>query len=113
MRAIPLIAVVLLVLGGCRSDDGAALAKCDAPLRQKLEELSRTGRQETLGVLGKCRSPIDDAMRQGIANTGATLLSVNDDLFTARAPSDRLLELAKLEFVTQLQLAQTAEPSSP
>lgn len=113
MKHACVIAIGLLVLVGCRSEDPAVSAKLDAPLRQKAEQLYQTKQRETLSVFGKCRTAIDNAMKNKIVKTGATLTSANNDIFSARVPSERLMTLARLEFVTQLQLSQTSQPSSP
>ena len=113
MKRAWVVALGILVLTGCHSKDASiAMAKFDAPLRMKVEQIHQAGQHETLSLFGKCGSPIDDRMKQSIVKTGATLTSANEDLFTARVPSQRLMKLANLEFVTQLQLSQTSQPSS-
>jgi hypothetical protein len=113
MRYAVVLVVGLSVLAGCRAEDTAAMAKLDAPLRQKLEELRESNRREVLPVLGKCGGQVDEDLKRAIAHQGATLLSAEGDIFTARVPSERLLDLARLAAVTQLQLAQAAEPTTP
>ena len=113
MKRAWMIALALLALPGCKSEDVAAAKKFDAPLRLKVEQLQQSKQHETISVLGKCSRPIDDAMKHAITKAGATLLSANADIFAATVPSERLLKLASLDFVTQLSLSQTSQPSSP
>ncbi|HKQ58219.1 MAG TPA: hypothetical protein VJY35_10170 [Candidatus Eisenbacteria bacterium] len=113
MRYAVVLIVALSVLAGCRAEDTNAMAKLDAPLRQKLEELRESNRREVIPVLGKCGGQIDEDTKRAIAHQGATLLSADGDSFTARVPSEHLMDLARLASVTQLQLAQTAQPTTP
>ena len=113
MKRAWFIAIAVLALAGCKAQDVAAAKKFDAPLRLKADQLQQSGQHETISLLGKCSRTIDDAMKSAITKTGATLLSANADIFTATVPSERLLKLASLDFVTQLQLSQVSQPSSP
>ena len=109
------VATTLLLLGCRPSSEEARLAdtKFDPALRQKVADIARTGRPETLSLFGKCSGPIDDRARQKLAGAGAEILSVTGAIFTARVPSQRLVRVAKLELVTQLQLSTESRPSSP
>jgi hypothetical protein len=113
MRTLAIVVIALVALAGCRSEDAAMLAKLDAPLRQKLADLEQGGRRETLSVLGKCRGDVDDSTKRAIAFRGGTVLTTVGDIFTARVPSERVRDLARLESVTQLQLSQMTQPTSP
>lgn len=112
MRVL-LLAITVLMLG-CRSEDIATVeAKLDAPLRVKLEQLQRDKKSETLGLLGKCSRPVDGPMRDRLRRAGAEVQSVTGDLFAARASSEKVVRIAQLDFVTQLQLSQTSQPLGP
>lgn len=113
MKRAWMIAFVLFAVAGCKSEDMAAAKKFDAPLRLKADQLQQSKQHETISLLGKCSRTIDDAMKKAITKSGTTLLSANADIFSATVPSERLLKLASLDFVTQLQLSQTSQPSSP
>jgi len=86
--------------------------KFDAPLRQKITALEREHRSEVLAVFGKCTSAIDESMRRHLASVVEELQSVTGDIFTARVSSEKIFTLAKLEFVTQVQLSQESKPLS-
>lgn len=107
---------LLLVLGvalglGCRGSAREAIeTKCDAPLRQRAEELARAGDDGPLEVLGRTEGAIDEARRGQLTSAGAALGQVTDDLFTANVPVGRLGDVASLEFVKSLALSQTREP---
>ena len=49
-------------------------------------------------------------MREELVNAGAELVTVTNDIFTARIPSSSVPDVAALEFVTQLQLSQLSKP---
>lgn len=112
MRFLLIVAATLL-LSGCRSGDLAAVqGKLDAPFRVRLEQLHREGRSETLAFTGRATRPLDEAMRAELKKAGAEVQTVVGDVFTARAPSNRVPRIAALDFVAQLELAQTLEPTS-
>jgi hypothetical protein len=102
--------VLLIVAGmacGCRDADVKAIeSKCDAPLRQQAEGMARAGETGAIEVLGRADGPIDAARMHRLAEAGADLSQVTDELFTARIPARRLGNVARLEFVKSLQLSQ-------
>ena len=101
-------------LAGCRADEAeAVVSKCDAPLRMRAEEMARAGDQGPIEVLGSTHGPIDDARRRKLAEAGAELGQVTEELFTARIPTDRLGRVARLDFVKSLQMSQKREPLTP
>lgn len=102
-----LFLTLALLAFGCRSED---LAKLDAPMRAKLEQLQSEKRVETLSFMGRCARAVDDPMRVDLKKAGAEVQSVTGDLFAARAASDRIMRIAGLDFVTQIELSQTLEP---
>ncbi len=109
-----LLLVLLIAAGGCRAQDYRAVeGKLDAPLRQKLEALHQEDRVDTLAVLGRCSAPVSDEMRAKIVAAGVEVQSVTGDIFAARLASDRIVPLAKLDFVKMLELSQTSQPLSP
>ena len=106
-----LLLVLIVTLAGCRGEDARLLEqKADAPLRQKLEQLEREKRDETLDLFGKASGPIDGAARAKLADTGAEIASVTGDVFTARVAASRVIRLARLDFVSQLSLSQISQP---
>ena len=112
-RLAVVIAMAILLLG-CRSSGDARLleTKCDPALRQELTNLARSGSSEILSILGKCSSELDDQMTQQLSTAGAEVQTTTDAIFTARVPSGRMVDVAKLAFVTQLELSKTAYPST-
>ena len=109
-----LLFVLLIAIGGCRAEDYREVeGKLDAPLRQKLETLLKEDRVETLAVLGRCSEPVTDDLSRRISTTGAEVQSTTGDIFAARLSSDRIVALAKLDFVQRLELSQTSAPLSP
>lgn len=105
---------VLLAWLGCSSGSSTIMSKkFDAPLRLKLQELQKDNRKEALSVFGKCSQPINDSLRADLVKHVQELQSVTGDIFTARVASDRIMAVADLAFVTQLQLSQESKPLSP
>ena len=109
MRTILALAVFAVLGIGCHDARKAIEAKCDAPLRNRAEELAKAQAQGPLEVLGRTEGPIDDKRRSKLVHAGAALGTVTDDLFTARIMVSRLGDVASLEFVKSLQLSQTRE----
>ena len=106
-----LIVVVLYTLPGCGTDNTALMnGKLDAPLRQRLTELQGAETPQVIDILGKCSAPIDGQMRKTLVGAGADVVTLTDDIFTARVSSSSILDVAALEFVTQLQLSQISNP---
>lgn len=101
----------LLFFISCRSTNAALMEqKFDAPLRQKVTGLEREQRREILSVFGKCTSMIDESMRREISVVVNEVQSVTEDIFTVRISSEKIFDLAKLEFVMQLQLSHESKP---
>jgi hypothetical protein len=99
---------------GCRDGDMKAIeSKCDAPLRQRAEDMARADESGPIEVLGRADGPIDEPRRLKLAKAGAEVGTVTGDLFTARIPVRKLGEVARLDFVKSLQLSQEREPLKP
>ena len=108
-RACVLLLLILII--GCGPNQTLLMeTKLDAPLRQRMTTLQEKEFPEKLSILGKCVSTIDGSMRQDLTQAGAEVHTMTNDLFTATIPSDRILEVAALDFVVQLQLSQTSKP---
>lgn len=109
MRIVPLL--MILLLAGCNEQDVRLLEqKADAPLRQRLEQLQGNREDEPIAVFGKCTKPIDDGMQKKLGKTGMDIRGVTGDLFLARGPSTKVINLAQLDFVSQLSLSQISSP---
>jgi len=87
-------------------------SKLDAPLRQRVTSIQESEMPEQLTVFGKCTSTIDGQMRQTLVEAGADVQTMTNDIFTANIPSNRVLDVAALDFVAQLQLSQVSQPLS-
>ena len=112
LRIVPL--ALLLLVAGCRGDDARLLEqKADAPLRQRLAQLAEQKRDEPLSVFGKCSRPIDDGIRGRLTRAGAEIISVTGDVFAARVIASDMVNLARLDVVTQLSLSQISPPLGP
>lgn len=85
--------------------------KIDAPLRAKLAAEDQNA-QDLLQILGKCTAPIDGEMRQRLIDSGADVVTMASEVFTARVRVGDIRTVAALEFVVQLQLSQTTKPLS-
>ena len=109
MRTILLLAVCAVLGVGCNDTSKAIEAKCDAPLRNRAEDLAKAQAEGPMEVLGRTEGPIDDKRRRELVKAGAVLGTVTDDLFTARITVSRLGDVASLEFVKSLQLSQSRE----
>ena len=111
MKSFAALALAAL-LWGCGPDRNLLMdTKFDAPLRQKFLWLSTEGRIEDLSIIGRCNAAINGDMRQGLVNAGAEVLGMTGEIFTARISSEDLFSLAALEYVTQVQLSQSANPN--
>lgn len=86
------------------------LEKCDAPLRQSLEAQKQGDESDAIEVIGKCKSSITNEQLQKLCDTGAAIGTVAGDIFTASAPATSVRQLAKLEFVTRLELSRKSRP---
>jgi hypothetical protein len=110
MKSLVIAALTVAALG-CGPDRNLLMeTKFDAPLRLKLASLQDAGQTEELTVMGRCISAIDGAMRQELVDAGAEVLTMTDDLFTARISSEDVFSLASVECVTQVQLSQESLP---
>ena len=108
---------VLLLLGigtwllGCRDKYRHEFeAKCDAALRLRVEELASKHPDSLLDVLGRATAAIDEGRQTRLKDAGAQVGTVTVELFTARIPVRRVPEVAALDFVSSLALAQTRAP---
>ena len=111
MRIIAMMILVLSVGVGCRGGEREAIeAKCDASLRQRVEDAVRKGDTTPLDVLGRTAGAIDETRRERLDRAGARLVEVKEDLFTARIPPGRVADVASLDFVQSLALSQEREP---
>jgi len=111
--AVLIATLVLAIVGmtGCKKAEREALvAKCDASLRVRAEELAKSSPDSLLDVLGKTSVAIDDAHRQKLEKAGAQLGSVDADKFSARIPVKKLGAVAAQDFVASLALAQIRDP---
>jgi type IV pilus biogenesis protein CpaD/CtpE len=105
--------MLTMLLPGCGPDKDLLMeTKLDASLRQRMIALRDAERPDTLAVFGKCNATINGTMRQSLLDAGADVQTLANDIFTALIPSSALLNVAALEFVTQLQLSQTSKPLS-
>lgn len=113
-RATVLILLAASLASGCRGADMKAIeSKCDASLRQRAEAMTRAGETSPIDVLGRASGPIDEPHRKKLVEAGAELGQVTGEMFTARVPARRLGNVARLDFVSSLQLAQEREPLKP
>ena len=104
---VPVMLAVVLTFLGCGTDKTTMTdTKLDAPLRERMAELQDKQTPEVIDILGKCVATIDGHMRQSLLDVGAEVVSMTNDIFTARVSSLAILDVAALEFVTQLQLLQ-------
>ena len=113
-----LAVLVLLGIGtpllGCRNKYRHEFeAKCDAGLRLRVEELASKHPDSLLDVLGRATAAIDEGRRTRLQDAGAQVGTVTVELFTARIPVRRVPEVAALDFVSSLALAQTRAPLGP
>jgi hypothetical protein len=115
MPRLAVVAAIAVLFLGCRSSGETRLleSKCDPALRQQMTNLARSGGSEVLSIFGRCSSPFDDQMRQQLSNAGAETQTTTGEIFTARVPSGRVVDVARLVFVTHLELSKTAYPSTP
>ncbi len=114
MRDVRLLggAFFLLLIIGCGTDRSLLMeTKLDVPLRQRLTDLQERELTEDIDISGKCTTTIDGSMREDLMNAGADVHRMTNEAFTATIPSDRVLDVAALEFVLQLQLSRSVEPA--
>lgn len=114
MRDVRLLggAFFLLLIIGCGTDRSLLMeTKLDVPLRQRLTDLQERELTEDIDISGKCTTTIDGSMREDLMNAGADVHRMTNEAFTATIPSDRVLDVAALEFVLQLQLSRSMEPA--
>jgi hypothetical protein len=110
-RAWLLLFLILII--GCGPDQSLLMkTKLGAPLRQRMTALQEKESPEKLSILGKCVSPIDGRIREDFMEAWAQVHTMTHDLFGATILSDRVLDVAALDFVVQLQLSQTSKPLS-
>ncbi|MFN0159050.1 MAG: hypothetical protein ACKVRP_13385 [Bacteroidota bacterium] len=109
MKSLPVVALLALVIG-CGPDRALMMeTKFDAPLRQKMSTLANSDEPVELMVRGTCTETIDGPMRQALVSSGADVLTMNGDTFTAKVSSEDVFSVAALEFVSQLRLAETGK----
>jgi len=107
---VPVMLAVVLAFFGCGIDKAFVMdTKLDAPLRHRLTELQNKEMVEVVDILGKCATTIDGHMRKSLVSAGTEVTSMTNDIFTARVSSSAILDVAALEFVTQLQLSQPSK----
>ena len=111
---LPFSIVMFLALGlGCGPDKAFLMeTKFDASLRQKISSIGENDPPEMLAVLGKCSTTIDALMRQDLIEAGADVRTMQNDIFTANVSSENILNVAALDFVTQVQLSKESQPFS-
>jgi hypothetical protein len=111
---LTLLLAVLMPVVACRKEDWQNFeAKCDAGLRLRVEELGSSRPDSLLDVLGRATTAIDEARRARLEKAGAQLSHVAEELFVARIPVRRVVEVANLDFVSSLSLSQTRAPLGP
>ncbi|MDH7516121.1 MAG: hypothetical protein QHI48_09635 [Bacteroidota bacterium] len=81
--------------------------KFDAALRAYIARAKRENDIQLFRVLGRCARPVSDEIRKDLEQTGARILNVIGDVFTAELTLPVLYHLAGLEVVILLQLTQT------
>jgi hypothetical protein len=114
MRWILSLLVVAALATGCKNSELAALeAKCDASLRQKVEELASTDADAVLDVLGQTTVALDADRQKQLVSAGAQVQQATGEMFTARIPVKRVGQVAALDFVKSLALSQVREPLAP
>ncbi|MFN8586689.1 MAG: hypothetical protein U0704_02720 [Candidatus Eisenbacteria bacterium] len=105
------LTLVLACVVGCTDAERQAFeAKCDAPLRARVEALLQGGATDKVDVLGKVSGALDSERRRQLESAGAEIGTVTDALFTARMRPADVAHVAALDFVVSLQLAQVRDP---
>jgi hypothetical protein len=108
---LPVLFAVLLVAtvaAGCTdAEKHAFVARCDAPLRDRVETTLRAGADDSLDVLGSATGAVDDARRARLAAKGASVRMVKAEFFVIRLRASAVAPVAALDFVRGLQLSQT------
>ena len=108
-RSILLMFMSILV--ACSSSSQKSIPqKFDAPLSQKIKQVEKSGSGEEIKIFGKCREGITSEMRNSIEGTNVQVESVIGDIFTGTGTPAALRDLARLDFVTQIQLATISKP---
>ena len=108
-RFILLMSMSILV--ACSSSSQKSIPqKFDTPLSQKIKEVEKSGSGESIKIFGECAESITTEMRSSIEGTGVEIDSVMGDIFTGAGTPANLRDLARLEFVTQIQLATISKP---
>ena len=109
-RCILLMSFSILI--ACSSSSQKSIPqKFDAQLSQKIKEVEKSSSGEAIKIFAKCRENITAEMRGSIEETGVQIESVMGDIFTAAGTPAALRDLARLDFITQIQLATISKPS--
>ena len=115
---MPYVIALLLVafLVGCGPNKELASEKFDPPLKERVALLNPSMEADSLEgdtpeevvedlmVVGTCDTTINGAMRNDLESSGAQNLVMKGREFTAKVSSDRIYDVADLEFVRELRL---------
>ncbi|MEW5804519.1 MAG: hypothetical protein AB1847_20695 [bacterium] len=86
--------------------------KLDPALKRKLAELTKEDRlDEYLGIIGKYAGVESQELRQKVSDLGCSVGTVTSSFFTTECQAGDILDLAKFDFVTYLELAKEVYPS--
>jgi len=109
------ILAFVLILAGCGPNKELAAEKFDPPLRDRMAFLDTQAQSDSTGespgamveellIVGICDTTINGAMRKDLISSGAQIILMKGEEFTAKVSSTRMFHVADLEFVRQLRL---------
>lgn len=101
----PILIFTLLLMMACSSTRFDPSGKLDLPLKKKLSEVEKSKSGELIQFLGKCDRPISGELRSALEESGVTIRSVVNEIFTASGNSEQIRRLAAYDQVIQLQLS--------
>jgi hypothetical protein len=97
---------LVAILQGCGAEsEMAAKSKLNAPLRQRLADLSAMHSSQELVVFLKSSRSLDSQSRKALAGAGVHIIGEAGQILTARIASDSIMSVARLGFVSSIELS--------
>lgn len=110
MKIFILCIVTLLFFSSCSNTSMQTNEdKLDAPLKIKLKELTASGENNRVAIIGKCYEDISESIKAEIKETGAGVQSVIKNIFTAEATAEQISRLSNMDVIISMELSQKSD----
>ena len=100
---------ITILFASCASSAEYDPSKMDSPLNERITYLEKENPDTVIQFTGKTNSGIDDQMKIELEQTGISVETIANDIFTANGNAESIKKASALPFVVSLELVKRLE----